>query len=268
MCDVVDFGWVLFILYMNIMFILGKMQVVLMLWTHFGISFFFLVISSLEFDVFSQCFFKCFVLHQLSFIFCSFFRRAEWLRILNVKSLVKSLYACSIHFAPEFIYGNRISKFAVPKCAQLNALFRERTVPNFYKDSEIKVGNQGDKILEDVTMDSEIPFTFGETQSHWNSDVRTLKATLDHYRGQYLLEKRLKTKLKVANARLSREVEKYKSKVQNLKLEFKQKNDFSSKISKLLLVCLENGLTNYAREPKQRRYSVGLKLISLAVLSV
>ena len=115
-------------------------------------------------------------------------------------------------------------------------------------------------------MDSEISFSLTETHSHSNSDVRTLKAALDHYRSQYLLERRLKSKLKVANAILSKEVEKYKSKVKNLELELKKKNDFSSKISKPLLVCLENCLTNYTREPKQRRYSIGLKLIPLPVL--
>ena len=51
-----------------------------------------------------------------------------------------------------------------------------------------------------------------------------------------------------------------------MELELKKKNDFSSKISEPLLVCLENDLTNYTREPTQRRYSVGLKLISLAVI--
>ena len=124
-------------------------------------------------------------------------------------------------------------------------MYREQTVPSFPKDSEIKVENQSDNILNDIT------FSFKETPSHSNSDVRILKAALDHYRMQYLLEKRLKSKLKVANSRLSREIEKYKKKVQNLELELKKKNDFSSKISNPLLVCLENGLTNYSREPKQ-----------------
>ena len=203
-------------------------------------------------------------------IFCSFFRRAEWLRILNVKSSVKRLFACSAYFAPEHIFGNRISKFAVPKCVQLNNLNGEKTIPSFNQCSEINIGNQGDKILEDVTMDNEISFSFRETPSHSetilsqkpNSDVRTLKAALDHFRSQYLLEKRLKSKLKVANARLSKEVEKYKTKVANLELELKKNNDFSAKISKPFSLCLENGLTNYTREAKGRRYSIGLKLIS------
>ena len=195
--------------------------------------------------------FYVFILQQLFFLYLLFlFRRAEWLRILNVKSSVKRLYACSLHFSPEFIYGKRVSNFAVPKCAQLNELSKDKTIPSFNKDSELKIGNQDDNILEDVTMDSEISFSLRETHSHSNSDVRTLKAALDHYRSQYLLERRLKSKLKVANARLSREVEKYKRKVENLELELKKKNDFSSKISKPLLVCLENGLTNYTREPK------------------
>ena len=183
-----------------------------------------------------------------------------------MKSSVKRLYACSLHFSAEFIYGKRVSNFAVPKCAQLNELFREKPIPSFNEGSEIKIGNQGDNILEEIIMDTEKSFSFSETPSQSNSDVRTLKATLDHYRSQYLLEKRLRSKLKVANVLLSREVEKYKRKVENLELQLKKKNDISSKISKPLLVCLENGLTNYTREPKQRRYSVGLKLISLAVL--
>ena len=90
------------------------------------------------------------VLQQLFFLyfFLFLFRRAKWLRVLNVKPLVKCLYACSLHFFPEFIFGMRVSNFAIPKCAQLNELPKDETIPSFDKDSELKVGNQGDKILE------------------------------------------------------------------------------------------------------------------------
>ena len=98
-----------------------------------------------------------------------------------MKSSAKSLYACSI------------SKFSIPKPAKVNELYRDQTDPSFNKDSEIKVGKQGDNILDDITMDSEVTFSFRETPSHSNSDVRTFKAALDHYRRQYLLEKRLKS---------------------------------------------------------------------------
>ena len=74
--------------------------------------------------------------------------------------------------------------------------------------------------------------------------------------------------MNIANAWLSREVEKYKRKVENLELELKKKNDFSSKISKPLLIYLEYGLTNYSREPKQPCYSIELKLVFQALLSL
>ena len=158
-------------------------------------------------------------------IFCSFFRRAEWLRILNVKLSVKRLYACSLHFSPEYIFGNRVSKFDIPKCAQLHELSKENTIPSFSnfvevgKSFEIIIGNQ-DKILEDITMDNEMSCSFRETPSYSESvlhkkrnlDVRILKAALDRCRRQYLLEKRLKNKLKIANAILS-----YLGKLQNIR---------------------------------------------------
>ena len=103
--------------------------------------------------------------------------------------------------------------------------------------------------------------SFRENSSHSESvlrqkanlDVRILKAALDRYRRQYLLEKKLKNKLK-----LSREVAKYKTKFANLELELKKKNYISLKISKQLSVCLQNGLSNYTYELKQLCYCVGL----------
>ena len=66
------------------------------------------------------------------------------------------------HFSPENIYGNRIFEFAIPKCAHLNGLYRDQTVPSFNKDSEIKVEIQRDNILDDISMDSEVSFSFRE----------------------------------------------------------------------------------------------------------
>ena len=107
--------------------------------------------------------------------FVPLFRRAEWLRILNVKSSVKRLYACSLHFSPEHVFGNRVSKFAVPKCAQQHELSKENTISSFSnfvevgKSFEVIIGNQDDTILEDITMDSEMSCSFRETPSHSES---------------------------------------------------------------------------------------------------
>lgn len=59
--------------------------------------------------------------------------------------------------------------------------------------------------------------------------LRTLESALDKYRGQYLADRRYKSKLRAENPMLSKQLDTYKEKVEKMEFELKKKTIFHQK---------------------------------------
>ncbi|TMW50544.1 hypothetical protein DOY81_004405 [Sarcophaga bullata] len=79
-------------------------------------------------------------------------RRAEWCRILGVNPKQKRVILCSAHFSDIYIFGNRISKFAVPNPPKTQKLKSE-----YFKSYPSDVENILDvSNTEDISVNSSL----------------------------------------------------------------------------------------------------------------